>query len=153
MLQRYKKNRTLASFYSLNMRLFLLNSTTGLFQCPLFAPRLFHILTSFLEPLTCLLLKLLKLLSPRLFHLQIVRSDKGATAIYQSIVDAIVVDRPSSHLHAQRVAGVYQLGGDVRMLDADVGLPIMTPLYILVFDCLAQVLALQLWIVRTDILQ
>lgn len=40
MLQRYKKNRTLASFYSLNMRLFLLNSTTGLFQCPRSALRI-----------------------------------------------------------------------------------------------------------------
>jgi hypothetical protein len=39
------------------------------------------------------------------------------------------------------------------MLDADIGFPIMTPLYILVFDRLAQVLTLQLWKVRADILQ
>ena len=34
MLQRYKKNRTSASFYLLNVRLLKLSLTEGLFQCP-----------------------------------------------------------------------------------------------------------------------
>ena len=36
MLQRYKKNRTSASFHLLNVRLFLLDATKGLFQYPQF---------------------------------------------------------------------------------------------------------------------